>query len=269
MVMSTAGDRKEGRSPGSLAATPAEVVWHELECGSYSVDLALWQELAGLSPGPILDVGAGSGRVALELARAGHEVTALDLSPVLLAALQRRASGLGVETIAADARSFVLSRSDFALCVVPMQTIQLLGGAAGRIAFLRRARAHLREGGLLACALLADVEPFSCAKGDVGPVAERAQVDGVLYVSRPTRVALLEQTVLIERERRIIGAREGSPDLSAPPAATSEINVIELDRVSAQELEQEALQAGLHAEPAREVSSTSEHVGSVVVMLRA
>jgi SAM-dependent methyltransferase len=269
VVMSAADAHKADSSPTSATGTPAEVVWHELECGSYSVDLALWRELAELSPGPILDVGAGSGRVALDLARAGHEVTALDLSRVLLGGLRRRASGLGVETVSADARTFVLSRTDFALCVVPMQTIQLLGGAEGRIAFLRRARAHLRDGGLLACALLADVEPFECANGDVGPVAERSQVDGVLYVSRPTRVALLERTVLIERERRIIGTLEGARHGSSPPAGIPEINVIELDRVSASELEQEAVEAGLRPEPAREVASTSEHVGSVVVMLRA
>ena len=37
----------------------------------------------------VLDVGAGTGRVALELARAGHEVTAVDLDPTLLDAPAR------------------------------------------------------------------------------------------------------------------------------------------------------------------------------------
>ena len=39
--------------------------------------------------GPVLDVGAGAGRVALDLARAGHDVTALDLDAELLAELAR------------------------------------------------------------------------------------------------------------------------------------------------------------------------------------
>ena len=130
-------------------------------------------------------------------------MTALDLDHDLLCALSERAGDLNVETVCADARSFELSRHDFGLCVVPMQTIQLLGGSAERIAFLRRARAHLRPGGLLACAIVTTVEPFDCAEGDVGPSAETAHVDGVLYVSRAMRVAALERSVVIERERRI------------------------------------------------------------------
>ena len=90
---------------------------------------------------PILDVGAGTGRVALELARAGHRVTALDIDPELLGALRERAGGLPVETVRADARTFELERRDFALCLVPMQTIQLLGGAAGAPRSCARARA--------------------------------------------------------------------------------------------------------------------------------
>jgi 2-polyprenyl-3-methyl-5-hydroxy-6-metoxy-1,4-benzoquinol methylase len=120
--------------------TPAEVVWHDLECGAYRADLPLWLELAAQAAGPILDVGAGTGRVTLELARAGYAVTALDSAPALLAALCDRAGGLAVETVQADARSFELARRDYALCIVPMQTIQLLGDEDGRVRFLRRAR---------------------------------------------------------------------------------------------------------------------------------
>ncbi len=67
------------------------VIWHDLECGGYVADLPLWRELARERGGPILDVGAGTGRVALDLARNGHEVTALDRDPELLDALRRRA----------------------------------------------------------------------------------------------------------------------------------------------------------------------------------
>jgi hypothetical protein len=46
-------------------------------------------------------------------------------------------------------------------------------------------------------------------------------------------------------------------------------DVIELDLLSAEELEREAIEAGLRVEAAREVASTEDHVGSAVVMLRA
>ena len=55
------------------------VAWHDTECGSYDADLPLWRELAGA--GPVLDVGAGTGRVALDLAARGASVTALDVEP--------------------------------------------------------------------------------------------------------------------------------------------------------------------------------------------
>ena len=48
------------------------VIWHDLECGGYAEDLALWRELAMRHGGPVLDVGAGTGRTAIMLARAGH-----------------------------------------------------------------------------------------------------------------------------------------------------------------------------------------------------
>jgi SAM-dependent methyltransferase len=253
------------------------VVWHDLECGSYRADLPLWRELAAAQDGPILDVGAGAGRVTLDLARAGQRVTALDLDPDLLGALSERAAGEGleVETVRADARSFDLSRHGFGLCLAPMQTLQLLGGSAARVAFLRRARAHLRPGGLLACAIVTVLEPFDCAGGDVGPTPEIARVGDTVYLSRATRVAVLDRGVAIERERRVVpsgGRRGGDAPGDGRPAAAEpavERNVIELDRVNVAQLEREGIEVGLLREPARQISATADHVGSAVVMLRA
>ena len=124
------------------------VIWHDLECGAYDADLDLWRELAERYGSPVLDVGAGTGRVALELARRGHAVTALDRDPGLLEELERRGKGLPVQTAVADAREFELGRR-FPLIIVPMQTIQLLQGARGRGQFLRRAARHLESAGAL------------------------------------------------------------------------------------------------------------------------
>src|SRR5271166_6390245 len=113
-----------------------EAVWHDLECADYDADLPLWRALAAETGGPVLDVGAGTGRVALALARQGIEVVALDRSAALLDALSVRAAGLPVRTLTADAREFSMAQR-FALIIVPMQTLQLLEGRAGRVAFLR------------------------------------------------------------------------------------------------------------------------------------
>jgi SAM-dependent methyltransferase len=255
----------------SQAPTAARVIWHDLECGGYRADLPLWRELAARAGGPVLDVGAGTGRVSLDLAGAGEVVTALDIDALLLAALSARAarSGLSVATACADARVFSLRRRDFAICLVPMQTIQLLGGSGGRIAFLLRAREHLRPGATIACAILSSLEPFDCARGSEGPPAERAQVDGLLYVSRARRVSVLTDKVEIERERRVLSER---PDAS-PAAPRGERgparDIVQLDRLSAAQLERDARGAGLRPLGRLEVAPTQEHVGSVVVVLGA
>lgn len=238
----------------SPALDPA-VVWHDLECGAYRADLPLWRELADAHPeGPILDIGAGTGRVALDLARRGRRVIALDRDPNLLAALRLRAEGLDVELIRADARSFELPAEErVALCIAPMQTVQLLGGADGRRSFLRCARAHLRPGGLLACALVTELEAFDCADG-LGPTPEVCHIDGVRYCSQATRVQEERHSIAIERHRSI----GDSPVI--------ERDLIELDRLGVAELEREGAAAGLRCVRSRHVPTTADHAGSVVVM---
>jgi SAM-dependent methyltransferase len=276
----TAPDREHATEETPADGRGAAVVWHDLECGLYRADLTLWRELAEQArveqpTARVLDVGAGTGRVTLELARAGHAVTALDLDEGLLSALSERAAkeGLEVETVRADARSFTLDRGDFALCVAPMQTVQLLGGPAERVAFMQRARAHLLPGGVLAFAIVTELEPFDCDAGDLGPSPEMTVLDGVEYVSRATRVQLRRRTIRIERERRTVQRDDDFARVTAPTrvlrAPETERDVIELDRMSARELQREGLDAGLSHVENRAIPATEEHVGSEVVILRA
>ena len=256
------------RRPEASRAARA-VIWHDVECGAYRADLPFWRGLADAARAsegfaPILDIGAGSGRVALDLSAAGHAVTALDHDRELLLALRERAAaGAQIETVCADARTFQLSRRDFALCIAPMQTVQLLASSSERLAFLRRARAHLRPGGLLACAIVTDLEAFDCASGDAGPSAELARVGGDLYLSRAVRVRAGMRRIVIERERRILEAGGQGAELA------SERDIVELARVSPSQLVREGNKAGLNPAPAGFVASTADHVGSVVVVLRA
>jgi SAM-dependent methyltransferase len=247
---------------GVSAAAAAEVTWHDIECGSYSADLPLWRELADAAadpPGsaPVLEIGAGTGRVALDLARRGHSVTAVDIEPALLGALRERAEGLDVETVRTDARALKLPRRDYALCLLPMQTLQLLGGPEGRSAFLAGARTHLRPGALVCCAIVTAPEEFDSSVGS-SPTAESARIDGRLYVSLPTRVAVTRRRITIERERTVTPADHPQP----------EHNTITLDRLGPSVLEREGQDAGLIAAGTAEIAATEEHVGSTVVMLR-
>ena len=233
------------------------VIWHDLECGTYSADMQLWRDLAAEHGDPVLDVGAGTGRITLDLAQREHRVLALDQDPVLLEELRRRADGLPVEVALADAREFELAER-FPLIIVPMQTIQLLGGEGGRRAFLERAQRHLDpQGGVVAIAISESLELFSIEAGTI-PMPDVRELDGVVYSSQPTAVREQGDGYLLERLRETV-TEAGERDV--------EQNVIELDRLTAAQLEREAREAGFATERRREVPPTSDHVGSVVVIL--
>ena len=232
----------------------AHAIWHDTECGRYAADLPLWRALADETGGPVLDVGAGTGRVALHLAHAGHAVTALDHDGELLAVLRERAAAAGLEipTIVADAAEF--DAGPFGLVAVPMQTIQLLDDRTGFFASARRA---VRPGGLVALALADMPERFD---GDAElPLPDVGEAGGTRYVSQPTAVRETGDGWRIERVRQTIAPDGGR---------TTEDDVVVLARVTPEQIEAEGAAAGLTPEPIRYVDPTDDHVGSAVVMLR-
>ncbi len=235
----------------------APVAWHDAECASYTADLPVWRALAARQDGTVLDVGAGTGRVALGLAAAGHDVVALDRDPVLLAALEERAAarGLRVETVVADAERLP-ELGPFALVLVPMQTIQLLGD---RAAFLAGARRILRPGGLLAVAIADELSAFSPEDG-VLPDPDVVEADGWRFLSQPTAVRVAPGASRIERVRITEG-----PD----GTRRSEHNAIELAVLDAPTLAAEGVAAGLRSVPGERIAPTPDHVGSAVVVFRA
>ncbi|MGD1051464.1 MAG: class I SAM-dependent methyltransferase [Solirubrobacteraceae bacterium] len=226
------------------------VIWHDLECGGYRADLPHWLALAERHAGAVLDVGAGTGRVALALARAGHSVLALERDAALAGELARRAEGLAVEVIRADACSFTLA-APVALAIVPMQTIHLF---ADRDAFLRCARGSLAPGGLLAVALLGEgVEPFEL---ELEP--DVVQIHALRYESTPTALRRDGGAVLLERRRTRIAA--GGARFAA-------IDVTRLEPCDGATLAAQARAAGFEPLESIVIEPTVEHVGSEIVCL--
>jgi SAM-dependent methyltransferase len=247
-----------GGSPSATAPLD-QVIWHDLECGAYREDLALWRGLASRHGSPVLEIGAGTGRVALDLAPRGYDVTALDRDPALLAALERRAGGLAIRTVAADARTFELG-GRFALCLVPMQTVQLLGGPGGRRAMLERVVAHLLPGALFAAALTPDLPPYDFREGAAAPTPDVCERDGYLYFSQPTAIYAQPEGYVLERRRERV---------TALGERTVEHDRILLDRLDPLTLEREAAAVGLLPAGRTTIPATPDYAPSEVVMLGA
>jgi len=244
----------------STAAAAGAAAWHDVECGSYAADLGIWRELASERGGPVLDVGAGTGRVALDLAAYGHKVVAIDADPELVRACTERARerGLAVRAHAADARSFDLG-STHPVAILPMQVAQLMGGRSGRRAMLDTVGAHLEPGGLLAVAL---ADPFGGAPAGEfrPPLPDVLEVDGWVLSSTPVDVRDEGDSVAVDRHRQAV---------SPTGELTEEVITIVLESVTAPGLAEEAAGAGFAALAPREVPPTRDYVGSTIVLLEA
>lgn len=233
----------------------AATIWHDVECGSYAVDLPLWEELAGAADGPVLELGCGTGRVCLHLARRGHAVIGLDSDPELVLALRERAGELRVRAVAADGRDFELGE-EIGLALAPMQFLQLLATAAERITCMVAVARHLAPGGLLASAIVEDME--MPPENAIPPLPDVREVDDWIYSSLPTAAALGDGEIVLRRLRQVV---------SPAGELREEPNEIRLATFSADQLEVEAAAARLRAAGRRTVPATASHVGSLVVLL--
>jgi SAM-dependent methyltransferase len=216
----------------------------------------VWERLAAERGGPVLDLGAGTGRVALHLAERGHQVVAVDTDPDLLTALRERARERGLEVAAevADARALELSRR-FPLIVAPMQLMHMLGGGGARLAALGSIADHLEPDGLFAAAILQEPLPPS---GRTEALPDVRDVGGWVHSSLPLEVRVEQDDLEIHRLRQLV-----APDGSL----TEELDVTAVDRLRPGVLEAEAERCGLRVAGAEPIGETDEHVGSLLLLM--
>lgn len=229
-------------------------IWHDAENGAYSADLTLWEELAAAAEGPVLDLGCGTGRVALHLARRGHETIGLDRDEELIATLAERAQGLPLRPLVGDAQSFAVE-GEIALALGPMQLLQLLAGSEERVECLGCIAAHLTPGGRVAMAI---VESLPAAAEGPPPLPDVREVDGWIFSSLPLDAVDVGEEIVIQRLRQTVSP---SGELS------EEENEIRIRTLAADEVEREGAEAGLAPLGRRAIPPTDLHVGSTVVLL--
>jgi ubiquinone/menaquinone biosynthesis C-methylase UbiE len=122
---------------------------------SFQGDLEWYRSRALESGGPVLELGAGTGRITFAIAEAGVAIHALDASTAMLGALQAKMSQrtpevqARVRVVAADMRSFELQER-FALVIAPFRTFLHNVTEADRLSCLERVREHLLPDGRFA-----------------------------------------------------------------------------------------------------------------------
>jgi len=114
-------------------------------------DLALYEQFARRGQRPSLELGVGSGRVALHLARCGLPVVGIDSSLRMLARLEARLDpqlAPNVRLVEADMRDFDLGGETFDLVYCAFDTFEHLLTIDDRIAALRCVARHLTPAGV-------------------------------------------------------------------------------------------------------------------------
>lgn len=117
-------------------------------------DLPFWLDLARGQPGPILELGCGSGRVLIPLLQSGGAIVGMDYDAGMLAVLKAHlpaALRQQAALIQADFTRFRLERL-FGLILMPCNTYSTLS-LAGRRSMLGCVRQHLAPGGLFVASL--------------------------------------------------------------------------------------------------------------------
>ena len=121
------------------------------DIGEDDTGVAFYSALARETGGPVLELGCGTGRVAIPIARLGLDVTGVDAVPGMLAQARRKseAADVPVRWVEADARDFDLGVR-FRLVFLTGNTFMAFLTNADQEAVLRCAYAHLHDDGLLA-----------------------------------------------------------------------------------------------------------------------
>lgn len=193
----------------------AEAEFYDLTWESFTLDVEFYRcRVEGA--GRVLDCMCGTGRVAIGLARVGHEVDGIDASPVMLRHARVKARK---ETPAVRRRLRWrlgdLTRSDLGhghdVAIIAANSYGLILSPRGRVAALRRIRGALRRHGKLLIALdsvrsyrqIRDGVPFPVAGGALGP-------SGNLYVhvmaetgSRSERIRSTSLHLVVDRKGRL------------------------------------------------------------------
>jgi precorrin-6B methylase 2 len=236
-------------------------IWQEVEFGSYTADLPLWRELAEAAEGPVLELGAGAGRVTIHLAGQGANLIPVERDAGLAAQLEASAAerGISVTMVVADldAPGELSPPGRPALAIGPLHVIQIVNGDA-RPALLGRLREVMAPGGTIALTLVDESTLLSVGAAATQILPDMREIDGWVYSSEPLWVQVGDEVLTVRRLRERV-----SPEGRMERTVQDDL----LHRVSPDRLETEAEAVGLRPAGRRQISSGPNEADSSVVLL--
>lgn len=129
--------------------------FRDLSHAAYMGDVEWYTEHACTLGGPVLEIGAGTGRTLLPIARAGVDITGIDRDEGMLSYLRSKLAREPVEVTShitlqlADMREFGLGKR-FSMVTVPYRAFLHNVTRRDQVAAAAMCREHLEPGGLLA-----------------------------------------------------------------------------------------------------------------------
>ena len=133
--------------------------YYDAENADLVEDLAAYSLLAERFGGPVLDVGCGTGRVALHLAGQGFTVTGIESSPAMLDRARTK-SGIERVTLVEGSAADAQAGDEFGLSILAFSTFQHFHTQDEQMSLLENIARHLRPGGGIALDLSNPVHFF-------------------------------------------------------------------------------------------------------------
>ncbi len=120
------------------------------ELAARRADGEFYSQLAREAQGPVLELGCGTGRVLLEIARLGFPCTGVDASARMLAELRKKDPPRTLRLVHGSMQSFDLGEDRFRLIYAAFRSMQHLIEVEAQLACLACVRRHLAPGGVFA-----------------------------------------------------------------------------------------------------------------------
>ena len=133
-------------------------------------DIPFYVEEARRSGGPVLELGCGTARVAIPIARTGIDIVGIDSSPAMLEVARLKVDGARLadrlRLVEADMRDFSLDER-FSLAIIPFRGFLSLLSVEDQMLTLGNIKRHLAPGGRLAFNIFVPDLNMLVQEGDV------------------------------------------------------------------------------------------------------